>query len=434
METERRAFLRNVAAFAGLCLARVGLLRAQGANGLSHSPATFDVGARSALVWLRGIKEGQTVQIEWGRTEDFSVSEMSGSKKLSMDHDLTAVVELGGLDPDTQYFYRSASFDGEGRVLGEVGRFRTAPETTRAITFVVGADLLAEYQPFKVFDQMLARKPEFFLNIGDTMYADHPVRNAFFGSLDLYRRKHAENRSDRHLQKFMLATPTFAIWDDHEVENNFDRNHPKMPEGRQAFIEWWPRRAEGTSRLFRRFSWGPNVEFFMLDTRQYRSPASAPDDGTKTMLGQEQKAWLKEGLRTSAAPLKVLLSPSPFNNNEDRDSWGGFRRERDELSEFVTQNRLNRVFLISADWHIAIDLSKRSSAIDEMVVGPLAAWPQFQINPRDRRFFTGTGRPLVGDELNFGFGRVEATANGARMTLDVVDINGKVRFSKIIES
>ena len=430
----RRGFLRSVTAVAGTFLSRIGIGLAEEPNAFTHSPASFDVSARTAIVWVRGRTEGQVVQLELAKSVAFSSVEITGPTSLSRTQDLTHCFELLHLEPDTLYYYRPVSVLGGRRVIGETGQFRTAPEVSRAISFVVGADMLALYQPFRVFDQMRARKPEFFLNLGDTIYADHPVRNAFFGSLELYRRKHAENRDDGHLQKFMLGTPTFATWDDHEVENNFDRNHPKMQEGRQAFIEWWPRHTEGTSRIYRRFSWGPNAEFFMLDTRQYRSPANSPDDGTKTMIGAEQKAWLKESLRSSSAPLKILLSPSPFNNNEDRDSWGGFRLERDELSDFVVQNKLKGVFVISGDWHIAIDLSRRSSSIDEVVVGPLAAWPQFQMNPRDRRFFIGTGRPHVGDELNFGYCRVDPTATGARLTLDVIDINGKVRFSKVIET
>ncbi len=402
--------------------------------GFSHSSASFDVNTRSALIWVRGEQEGQLVQVEWCAEGAFTSSIFTAPVQLSKDRDLTHTFDIGGLDPDTIYFYRPVSSVGHRTFVGETGRFRTAPESTRTITFTISGDTLALYKPFRLFDTMLARKPEFFINLGDVIYADHPNPKKFHPSLAHYRYKHAENRDDDHMQAFMSAIPTFAIWDDHEVQNNFDSTHPFLPVGRQAFLEWWPRRADTPSQLYRRFSWGPLVEFFLLDTRQYRSLSNARNDATKTMLGADQKAWLMDGLLTSTAPLKIILSPSPFNGKTGKDGWSGYPDERKELDEFIAKHHVRRVFVISGDWHMAIDMSKVSTEVDEVVVGPIAAWPKFQMNPRSIRDFEKSKRPHVGDAFNFAHGRIEATPNGARLTLDIVDIDGNVRFSKIVES
>ena len=430
----RRQFLWRSAGVAAGLLSGTGNSPAQEKGRFSHSPASFDVASRSVLVWVRGTSDGQSVQLEWDRVDSFASSTLTQTIRLAKDRDLTHTFALDGLEPDSVYFYRPVTHAGDRRLVGDTGQVRTAPETSRAFSFAVSADTLAYYKPFRLFDTMLARRPEFFVNLGDTIYADHPKRGFFAGSLELYRDKHAENRDDARMQKFMSLTPTFAIWDDHEVQDNFDRTHASLAAGRQAFIEWWPRRAAGEFQLYRRFSWGPLADFFLLDTRQYRSPANAPDDADKTMLGTEQKAWLKDGLKTSRAPLKLILSPSPFNARSARDSWAGFPSERNELNDFVAANMVHRVLLISGDWHMAADLSRVVTAIDEVVVGPIAAWPQFQMEPKNSRLWAQSKRPHVGDAFNFGYGRIEPTPAGARLTLEIVDIDGNVRFSKIVES
>ena len=62
--------------------------------------------------------------------------------------------------------------------------------------------------------------------------------------------------------------------------------------------------------LYRSLRWGRHLELFVLDTRSYRDPNSALDSQQqpKTMLGSEQLAWLKDGLASSSATWKVIVS------------------------------------------------------------------------------------------------------------------------------
>lgn len=82
----------------------------------------------------------------------------------------------------------------------------------------------------------------------------------------------------------------------------------------------------------------------MLDTRQYRD-RQACGDGTGTceetwepsrsILGQEQEAWVADGLRTSIATWDVLGQQVPMGSLElspweigrlSMDSWDGYPR------------------------------------------------------------------------------------------------------------
>ena len=115
-----------------------------------------------------------------------------------------------------------------------------------------------------------------------TAPADFRARN-----LRGFRAKHQYNRADPAFAAFLRTTSVYAIWDDHEVVNDFaGPSEPLMPVGRQAFLEYWPIEppAGDRTRLYRRARWGRLVDLFILDTRQYRSPNTMSDGPDKTML------------------------------------------------------------------------------------------------------------------------------------------------------
>ena len=106
------------------------------------------------------------------------------------------------------------------------------------------------------------------------------------------------------------------IWDDHDVEEQFSGPFDEqMPAGRQALREYWPiaSPAHDPHRLYRHVRYGADLELFILDTRQYRSRNADPDGPDKTMLGATQLAWLLDGLRTSTATWKAIVTSVPLS-------------------------------------------------------------------------------------------------------------------------
>jgi alkaline phosphatase D len=97
------------------------------------------------------------------------------------------------------------------------------------------------------------------------------------------------------------------------------------------------------------------VDFFFLDVRYYRDPNAAPDLDGKTMLGAAQKSWLKSKLKASSAPFKVLLSGSGWSaaKGPGDDSWAAFMTERNELFDYIRDEGINGVVLVSGDTHVA---------------------------------------------------------------------------------
>jgi alkaline phosphatase D len=134
-------------------------------------------------------------------------------------------------------------------------------------------------------------------------------------------------------------------------------------------------------RLFARYDWGRLARFHVLDNRQYRSPQACPRpqrggsnsvyrnacamlaDRSRTMLGAEQEAWLKEGLRGSRARWNVLAqqtlmaqsSQVAIHRTSDgrfwTDGWDGYPAARQRLLDTVRTSGAANPLVLSGDVH-----------------------------------------------------------------------------------
>jgi alkaline phosphatase D len=405
-------------ALGGCASARVGA-----PSPVAYGPAALEVTSRSALAWHRLAGAGR-LQVEYAADASFAGAQRTPAVDVTADTDYTAAVTLEGLGPGREYVYRAVGEDGG---LGPVGHFRTAPDRGAEFTFGFSGDLEAGHQPFTLLDSVLRRAPHFFVVLGDTVYADVP-RAQFTPTVAYYREKHRENREDPHLARLLAATSVRAMWDDHEVHNDFDSTSPYIYEGRQVFREYWPVHGEGgdAAVLYRRFSWGPAADFFVLDCRQYRRPKGEADGPGKTMLGTRQKAWLKDGLRASRAPFKFVLSSVPLHGPWGPDRWAGFASERDELLAFVREERIGGVIVLSADVHAAVDVDL-GTGVREFIAGPIGAWPLCRLVPQARRVLEASGRFFICDAFNWGLFTVRPEASPPEVELHFIDVFDVVR-------
>lgn len=410
------------------------------------------------MIWARGVRAGM-LEVAHGAVG--APAEAAGHRAVAVgpDGDLTAKLVLTGLAPATRYAVRVSQ--GQARAEAE---FVTAPppEAAARVTLLWSGDLggAGYCRPvdggYRVFRPMAERRADFFLFVGDTIYADIPcdkpgvVPGAAFRARTLaqYHARHRYQREDPPLQALLAGTSVYAIWDDHEVRNDFAGPHDAlMPVGRRALLDYWPiaTPAEEPTRLYRRFRWGRLLEVFILDTRQYRSLNTEPDGPDKTMLGAAQKRWLLDGVPSSTAVWKLVVSSVPLSiptgRPGARDSWtsaspfglpvdgDGFPTERDAiLAHFRRQHVKNLVFL-AADVHHAEAIRHRPApewSFHEFVAGPLSA-------------STGRPRPLDaslnarslfarGGVYNFG----EIVIEPAHLTLRLVDDAGTVMFTHTI--
>ena len=75
------------------------------------------------------------------------------------------------------------------------------------VTFVIGGDTRKSFRPFSIMEFMRAAQPDFFIYLGDTIYAD---KGRTARTLSDYWGKYRENR-DRFAQRLLASTSLYVL-------------------------------------------------------------------------------------------------------------------------------------------------------------------------------------------------------------------------------
>ena len=331
-----------------------------------HGVASGDPTESSVILWtrvsrtnFRDIHDDEQLSgiadanVSWRVATDESFTNVvnSGSTTVGSETDFTLKVDAQNLQSNTKYFYQFTV----GPNSSVVGKTKTLPSGTvdRVKLAVVSCSNYASgyFNVYKEIAQM--GDLDAVIHLGDYIYE---YADSGYGSLRKlepthelinladYRMRHALHKKDSNSQQMHASLPMIAVWDDHEVANDTwisgAENHDATTEGNfaarkasaiKAYFEWMPIRpvTPGVDgRIYRQFKFGDLVNLLMLDTRQagrdqQLSYASfLTTDGsfdaekfqtelastTRTMLGAEQKTWLKESLSSSIETWQVLGS------------------------------------------------------------------------------------------------------------------------------
>ncbi len=435
-ETTRRKFLAGAA---GVTAAAATWRYADRALASDDGPfalgvASFDPLADRVIIWTRHV----TIEpIRWEVALDnaFGAVVRNGTASTSAASDYTLHVDVDGLQPATTYWYRFRV----GGFLSATGRTRTLPTPGAALDRMrVGVVTCTEWE-FGFFGacRVVAERDDLdaVLSMGDYIYEfdrsyqglptpkpagrrHDPAHETV--SLDDYRQRYRQYKSDAGLQKMHASHPVIAMYDDHELANDWwkdgAQNHTQGAEGDfharrdaalRAFREYVPIRANPVDAtvVYRRFQFGDLVDLFMLDERRYRdqqptnavigyfSVDPATDDPNRTMLGATQRDWLLNGLERSTAAWKVLGNPVPMAPVDvgpalagalstaaaglgtalppvppplQVESWDGYNGERQRILSTINDKQIKDVVVLTGDLHesMASDLPHDRSSYD----------------------------------------------------------------------
>jgi alkaline phosphatase D len=448
-----------------------------GVVAVTHGPISGEGTDTSAVLWARSGTAG-TLNFEASDTPDFSGEVKSASIEVDASTDFTGEIRIEGLTPGQFYAYR-VTLAADGATSDPVlGSFQTAPagDAPEAFDFVFGSCIGGQgycrdpETGWVIFDAMLAQEPDFFVLLGDSIYADTacsspdnlPGAEGPYTDLAGFRTRYRYTLEDSHYASFLANVPVYVTWDDHEVVNDFGGpalsaiNPDLFQEGRLAFFEYWP--LTGTEddpyRMYRSFSYGAHADFFILDTRSYRDPNVNWDPNPnslepKTMLGAEQFAWLQESLDASEATWKFVVSSVPLSyptgwpqpEVDGRDGWAnysersGYETELTALVTFIESHDVGNLVFLTADVHwphaISYDPDRDgapnfhefgSSPISAIPLSPPDGPPDLTFNPT---VLYAEGE-FAGDLFNFG--RVSVSEDG-NLTFQVMDWQGTEHYS-----
>ena len=316
----------------------------------------------------------------------------AGSVKALPESAHSVHVEVTGLEPGREYYYRFRT----GRHLSPAGRSLTTPArgttpAALAMAFVSCSNWQGGF--FTAYRRLAEERPDLILHLGDYQYegpgrAGLPRRHAGPETVTLanYRQRQAQYKTDPDLQAAHAAAPWLAVWDDHEVDNNYadeiaDRavEQPGFVQRRaaayQAYYENMPLRRTSIPRgpdlqLFRRIHWGDLATFHMLDTRQYRDDQAAGDGykdtpeadlESRSLPGMEQERWLLDGFRQSTARWDLLgqqvffgrrdSDPDPEVTKVSMDAWDGYRASRRRITQGWVDAGVRNPVVLTGDVH-----------------------------------------------------------------------------------
>ncbi|MPZ65869.1 MAG: alkaline phosphatase [Pseudonocardiaceae bacterium] len=381
--------------------------RARLAEPFTVGVASGDPSADGMALWTRlapdplaadgkGGMPSRPVEVEWELAADerFARVERRGRVTAVPESAHSVHVELAGLRPGAEYFYR---FRADGN-LSPVGRTRTTPPPSAMGPPLTICFASCSHYPsgfFTAYRAIAADDPDLVLHLGDYQYEgtsdSDDVRQTAgpeTATLAGYRQRHAQYKTDPDLQAAHAAAPWLVVWDDHEVDNNWADDVPQDPELQsreeflarraaafQAYYENMPLRRSSVPRgidmrLYRRIGWGRLATFHMLDTRQYRDDQACGDgkrtgceqrlDPSRTLTGDEQEAWLLDGFRRATARWDVLGQQVFFAQRDldsgpveaySMDSWDGYVASRDRITRGWVDARVRNAVVLTGDVH-----------------------------------------------------------------------------------
>jgi alkaline phosphatase D len=406
---DRRQFLLSGASLAvlpWLSSFAVGALKSN--PSFASDPFTLgvcsgDPAADGFVLWTRlapkptegGGVPAETFEVAWEIASDDAMKNIVQKGKSLATPQLghTVHVEAAGLEPDRPYWYRFSCGDAQTKIA----RTRTAPAADaipEKLKFAFASCQHWESGYYTAYEHMAKEDLDMVMHLGDYIYENGGKDGSFrkhtdgeIMSLVDYRNRHAQYKTDPHLQAMHAQCPWLVVWDDHEVDNNYagefsekedvtrEQLLTRRANAYQAYYEHMPLRKAAIPygpdmQLYRRVPYGRLIDFTMLDTRQYRSDQPNGDgfspaigavlDPKTTMLGDTQERWLMNTLLQSSAlwnamGQQVIIAridgePGP-EKKFSMDKWASSDVATKRLMNFFGERQIPNPIVLTGDIH-----------------------------------------------------------------------------------
>jgi alkaline phosphatase D len=354
--------------------------------------------------------------------------------------DYTRKFVLPNLNPNSKYQIQAVSRGIHEGPLGQSleGSFETAPRSDQRarVLFTVSTgqaygDQDHEEGGYKIYPVMSRLDPDFFVHTGDILYYDSMAKN-----VDLARWHWARMYSLPTNVESHKNVPTYFIKDDHDTWQNdcwpgmdsVFMGEFTFEQGQAIFLEQTPI-GEKTWRTYR---WGKDLQVWLVEGRDFRSPNTDPDGPDKTIWGKEQMGWFKRTVEESDATYKILVSPTPVvgpdrDNKHDNHSNDDFKTEGDELRKFIASQ--GNMVVVCGDRHWQYVSVDPETNIREYSCGPASnehagGWDQEDKRP-EHIYLNVTGGFLAGI--------VEQKDGKSSLTFRHYSVDGEILNEEVFE-
>ncbi|MDB4222947.1 alkaline phosphatase family protein [Granulosicoccus sp.] len=350
------------------------------------------------------------------------------------DHDYTVMLDLKNLPLDTKFEYKVTIAKGRKKppeydLLKAKdcyrGVFETRNRNDSITSFVFGScchfSLVgvnqADDAAFKTMRNQWengSAQDDFMLMLGDQIYGDHGDGRNVLSKIPGFRVgmlfvpvllkrlinfKHYLNHyykafRKKDKRKVMATIPTYMMFDDHEVHNEWGSNNflnepedyrilkdalrayniyqvshpsiqvPTVPLPTSAQIEEGVKLPE--AKYYYEYCHGKSG-FFVLDTRFNKIPLNEKGSNKSKvrMISTIQMNALKKFLRSGNTSVKFIATGVPIApdskendlcltkifDNSPEDRWEGFTTQRKEILDFINEENIKNVVFLSGDVH-----------------------------------------------------------------------------------
>jgi len=421
-----------------------------------HGVASGDPLSTAVIIWSRVTPPQRgALAVKWEVSTEPDLVEIvaCGTAMAEESSDYTIKVDVTGLHPYTDYYYRFETLSTKSRI----GHTKTLPagDPTRHVR--IGVCSCAKYTSgyFNAYARMAERADlDFVVHLGDYIYEvgtdDGKAPGPRIGrvmdpphecrTLSDYRRRYAHYRLDPDLQQLHAHHALIATVDDHEIcfdswrggSPRHRANGPGEWEERQAaalraWREWLPVRVQAShpERIYRAFSVGDLADLIVLDGRTMRDRQSRDPmltaDATHSLLGPEQMDWVRDQLNASAANWRLFANSVMIGQMYSRslsqrvaerlaelnllsaagapdpDQWDGYSGEREALFVFLEHNGVPDNVFLSGDVHTAwaINLSRDPMDREAPPVGIEVVTASVTSENYDDRAASSAGSPIA---------------------------------------
>jgi len=324
---------------------------------------------------------GGVVRVVYWPKESEGQSRATAWQAVDPEADFTRQFQLTGLTAGTRYRLQV-----EGRPAGATepactlsGGFATAPDVSTPARVAFAVVTCQEYplrddpeNGHRIYSLMRKLEPDFFVHTGDIEYYDRPLPLA--KSRELARFKWNRIFAMPFQRDFHKNVASYFMKDDHDTLKDDCWPGQKYgeltwPQGLAIFREQVPM-GESTYRTIR---WGKDLQVWMVEGRDFRTPNNRPDGPDKTIWGPQQKQWFFRTVQESDATFRILISQTPLvgpdrTNKNDNYSNKGFTYEGSEIRKFIGAQK--NMYVITGDRHWQYVSVDPQTGVREYACGP----------------------------------------------------------------
>jgi alkaline phosphatase D len=301
--------------------------------------------------------------------------------------------KIENLSPATTYEFRAY-----GEAVNDQsytsGSFTTAPKSDlpAPITFTVSTCQEFELRDdpdngHRIYRSMLGLKPDFFIQTGDTLYYDR--KEPLAKNMTLARYQWGRMYSLPFQREFHRNIPSYWMHDDHDLlKNDCWAGQIYGDLTWKQGLQIWHEQIPQSDKPYRTFRWGKELQIWLPEGREYRSPNNMRDGPEKSILGKEQWAWLEETMKASDATFKLYISATPVvgpdrGGKNDNHANEGFHHEGERLRKFL--NAVPGCFVVNGDRHWQYHSVDPETGLNEFGCGPASDAHAQGWNPKDKR-------------------------------------------------